>query len=564
MGKFSSRITNKRLIRLLGASVLSFGLVVSAIPATHAAGEVAGGACTTKFSQVKIGNFDYRCEVDARTGKLSWQIPSQAPVRGGTLNVAFPALPATIDPYATSLQADWTVARNVCEPLFDIDTGYNIKPVLAESISYTNSKTAVITLRDGVSFSDGQPFTATDVVSNLKRFVLTPGNGAAFANILSSAVATGTNIVTLNLKNPSPLVTTYLTTAYMFPASIQDNQPASRPVKNLICTGPFKVSRFVPGQRITLVRNTRYVPQTSQSSGATGRKVAWVDTVNITPIGADSTRVQALQSGSIDLATLSLDDASILANSKNVRSVSADMSSSPFAIFNKRQGPMANVKIRQAFLAALNFDDVMAAGFGSPSNFRAEGTVFPKGNAWASNGGLTNFNQKSAAKAKALLTDAGYKNEPIIWFTTKEDPTWYGPVPSAVQQLKAAGFNIDLRVVERATIIATRSDASKWDIFSSAIPVYADPLLIPYFLDSFPGWWTDSGKNALLLQLAEAGSFESRKAIWDKLQTLMYEQVPFVKFGTVSGALIALNSKFYMPDMQYNPLFWFNVYRIKG
>jgi peptide/nickel transport system substrate-binding protein len=538
--------------------------VVSAIPATQAAGEIAGGPCNKRLSQAKIGAFNYRCDVDARTGKLSWQLPAETPVRGGVLNVAFPALPATIDPYATSLQADWTVARNVCEPLFDVDTGYNIKPVLAESISYTNSKTAVITLRDNVVFSDGQPFTATDVVSNLKRFVLTPGNGAAFNNILSSAVATNQYTVTLNLKNPSPLVTTYLTTAYMFPASIQDNQPASRPVKNLICTGPFRVSRFIPGQRITLVRNDKYVAQTTPSSGATGRKVAWLNTVNITPIGADSTRVQALQSGSIDLATLSLDDATILANSKTVRSISADMSSSPFAIFNKRQGPMANVKIRQAFLAALNFDDVMSAGFGSPTNYRAEGTVFPKGNAWASTGGLSNYNQKSATKAKALLADAGYKNEPIVWFTTKEDPTWYGPVPTAVQQLKAAGFNIDLRVVERATIIATRSDASKWDIFSSAIPVYADPLLIPYFLDTFPGWWTDSGKNALLLQLAEAASFDARKAIWDKLQTLMYEQVPFVKFGTVSGALIGLNSKFYMPDMQYNFFYWFNVYRVKG
>lgn len=557
---------SRRRGRLL-ASVTALALLASGgVNAAQAAPAKAkvGGPCAKLNSKTKIGKFQYVCAEDPRTGKPVWTLPSAAPLKGGNLRVALAALPATIDPYATSLQADWIIARNVCEPLFDVDTAYAIKPVLASSIKYDNPTQVTIKLRTGVKFSDGQAFTSKDVLSNLTRFVLTPGNGAGFKAILDSASAPDATTVVLKLKVGSPLVATYLTTAYMLPASIQDGQAASKAVDKLVCTGPFTVQDFTPGQRVVLKRNPLYSANTTPSNGATGRKVAWVDQVTVTPIAAESTRIQALATSSIDLALASTDNGPVLENSSNVRAAYLDMSSSPFVMLNKKSGVMSNVNMRKAVLAALNFTDIMAAGFGAPSNYRVEGTVFPKGNAWASTGGLQKYNAANQAQVKQYLAAAGYKGEPIVWFTTKEDPTWYGPSLPAVEQLKANGINIDLRVVDRATIISTRSDASKWDMFSTAIPTYADPLLIPYFLDSFPGWWTSAEKNTLLKQLADANTFEERKPIWDKLQTLMYEEVPFIKFGTVSPGVIALNKKFYMPSPQYNFSFWFNVYRVKS
>lgn len=555
------RRRGRALATLTAIALLATGVATSATAATTAK---VGGKCVKLGSKTKIGKFQYVCATDPRTGRPVWTLPAAAPIKGGNLRVATAALPATIDPYATSLQADWIVARNVCEPLFDVDTAYAIQPVLAASIKYDNATQVTIKLRKGVKFSNGQEFTSKDVLSSLTRFVLTPGNGAGFKAILDNATAPDATTVVLKLKVGSPLVSTYLTTAYMMPSSIQDGQSATKAVEQLICTGPFTVQEFTPGQRVILKKNPLYRPNTTPSNGATGRKTAWVDQVTVTPIAAESTRVQALATGSIDLAFGSLDNGPVLTNSSNVRAAYMDMSLSPFIMLNKKQGLMSNVNLRRAILAALNFDDIMAAGFGASTNYRTEGTVFPKGNAWASASGLTNYNVKDGNKVKQLLTAAGYKGEPIVWFTTKEDPNWYMPSLPAVEQLKAYGINVDLRVTDRATIIATRSDAAKWDIFSTAIPTYADPLLIPYFLDSFPGWWTNAEKNVLLKQLADANTFAERKPIWDKLQALMYEDVPFIKFGTVSPGVLALSKGFYMPSPQYNYSYWFNVYRVKS
>lgn len=522
-----------------------------------------GGICYKAGATTKIGKFTYVCAVDLRKpSQKVWTVPSAAPRAGGNLRVALPALPATIDPYATSLQADWIVARNVCEPLFDIDTAYAVQPVLADSIAYENPTTAVIKLRKGVSFQNGEPFQAKDVISSLKRFVLTPGNGAGFKAVLDSLVEVDPYTVKLNLKIGSPLVTTYLTAAYMMPASIQDGQSATKAVDKLVCTGPFTVEEFTPGQRVVLKKWRGYKPVTTPSNGATGRKTAWVDQVTVVPIGAESTRIQALATNSIDVTTASLDNAPVLLNSYNVRAAYLDMSLSPFLIFNKREGWMAKTEMRQAFLLALNMDDIMASGFGDKNNYRVEGSVFPKGNAWYSTSGTSSYNAKGPASAvQALLDKAGYKGEPIIWFTTKEDPTWYGPAPAAVEQLKKVGINVDLRVVDRATIIATRTDTKKYDMFSSAIPVYADPILIPYFLDTFPGYWTNAAKNGLLKQLADLTTFKERKPVWDKLQELMWTEVPFIKFGTVCPGVIAINKNFTMPSPQYNYSYWFNIYQ---
>lgn len=552
-------------LSVAGVATVVMGLLLSGVPLSPAvAANTAGGSCTTLRAKATIGKFQYVCSISPRDGKKIWMQPSETPVAGGNFRVALPALPATLDPYATSLQADWIIARNVCEPLFDVTPGFEVKPILAESFKYTDPSTVIIKLRTGVKFQNGETFTAKDVVSSLKRFVLTPGNGTALGAVVSSITEVDSSTVKFTLKQTSPLIQTYLTAAYIMPASIQDGQSATKAVEKIICTGPFALTSFVPGQKIVLTKYRGYKARTEASSGATGRKIAWVDTVTVVPMAAESTRLQALATNAVDLAYTGLDNGPILFNSANVRAIAMDQASSPFVIFNKRAGIMSNVKMRQAFLAALDFNDILASGFGDKKYYSVSGSIFPKGNAWYSTGGTQSWNTKNAARAKALMAEAGYKGEPIIWYTTKEDPTWYGPALPAVQQLKAVGINIDLRVVDRATIIATRSDASKYDMFSSAIPIYPDPVVLPYLLDTFAGWWISPAKTKLMAELASGDTYKARKATWDKLQTLAYEEVPFVKFGDVSGGVVAVNKKFYMPAAQFNFSYWYNVYKTKG
>lgn len=472
------------------------------------------------------------------------------PVAGGTLTVAVAALPAIIDPYATTLQANWIIARNVCEPLFDVDTSFQVKPVLAESSTYDSKQTYVITLRSDVKFQDGQPMTAKDVIASLTRYEETPGNGSILKSLVSTMTATDEHTVTLHLNTSSLLIPTLLTTAYIMPASVVSDRPATDALDKLDCTGPYTLASMVAGQQITLKKWPGYTSPTGPTSGGTGQKHAYLDEIVFKPMPTDSTRMQAVQTGLVDWAAGTLDDYATASANASVTASLLAKQSSPTMVFNKISGVMADQRMRQAFLAALNMNDIMAAGFGDPANFEVDGSIFTKDNVtWHTEAGTQGaYNVHDEATVKKLLAEAGYHGQKITWYTTQDDPTWYGPAVPAQQELKKLGINIDLQVVDQATIIAKRTDPSKYDIFSSAIPTYADPLLLPYLQDTYPGGWTSADKNALLKTLAASASESGRKAAWDKLQTLIYTEVPFLKFGTVSGGTLVVAKNVHTTD----------------
>lgn len=68
-------------------------------------------------------------------------------------------------------------------------------------------------------------------------------------------------------------------------------------------------------------------------------------------------------------------------------------------------------------------------------------------------------------------------------------------------------------------------------MFFSGGTSYGDPLTVVFMSSGFPGWWDTPEKGAAMDELSAAPTLEARKAAWDELQGLIYEQVPFVRFG---------------------------------
>ncbi len=483
------------------------------------------------------------------------------PQAGGTLTVALSSIPPVIDPYATTLQANWQTARSVCEPLFDISTRYEVKPVLVDSYQYDQKLTYVMKLRSGVKFHDGKDLTAADAVASIQRFLLTPGNGAVLGTNLESVKETGDLELTLTLKQPSAIVPTLLTTAYIMPASVQQDRPITEPANDLICTGPYKLASYQADREIQLVRYDEYAALDEPGDGATGKKVAYADKIVLTPMPETSAQVQALQTGSIDMTSaLPLDTYQTLASSSTAEPVLLSALSGSTVVFNKAKGAMSNVKLRQAFLAALDQTQIMGAGFGNADFYDLDGSIIPKVNAtFYTTAGAEAYNKPDTAKVAQLIKEAGYDGKPIVWMTTKADPTWYGPVEPAVQLLKTAGLNIDLQVMDQASLIQRRTDPSQFDLFSSGIPTYADPLLLPYLQDGFPGAWTNPEKNSLLASLATEPDNAKRVQLWGQLQALIYTDVPFLKFGT-TRPLLAVSPRTHFDNADALMYGYYNVW----
>ncbi len=114
---------------------------------------------------------------------------------------------------------------------------------------------------------------------------------------------------------------------------------------------------------------------------------------------------------------------------------------------------------------------------------------------------MTGYNQKNPTKAKALLAEAGYKGEPVRWITTKEYDWMYNTSLVAKQQMEAAGFTVDLQVLDWATLVQRRNKPELYDIFSTGFTLGADPALATSVQCNWPGWWCQEEKERVLAEM---------------------------------------------------------------
>ena len=102
----------------------------------------------------------------------------------------------------------------------------------------------------------------------------------------------------------------------------------------------------------------------------------------------------------------------------------------------------------------------------------------------------------------------------------------------ASEQMKKAGFNVELRVVDWATIVQRRTDPTEYDIFSGATTFTPDPGVLPHLDATWPGWWENADKDKAIVALNSETDPIKRQAIWDEFEEkYIWGDVPFIKIG---------------------------------
>jgi peptide/nickel transport system substrate-binding protein len=86
-------------------------------------------------------------------------------------------------------------------------------------------------------------------------------------------------------------------------------------------------------------------------------------------------------------------------------------------------------------------------------------------------------------------------------------------------------------VVDWATLLKMRGQPEQWDIFVTHHSFSPDPLLLTFLNASYPGWWDSPELGSLRAELIKSTDPAARKSTWDKVQALIYEQVPVMKVG---------------------------------
>lgn len=485
------------------------------------------------------------------------------PRYGGTLRVAITHNPV-LDQTSTTATLSMVIGRHALESLFSLNSTYTPVPHLVNTYDMSPDGTEyVFELRQGVLFHNGNEMTAEDVVASLRRWGRVSGFGRTLFRNVIDLVAEDRYTVRMVLKDPDVLVPLRLSdgfaaTAVIMPADAVNEFPDSPidDIRKLIGTGPYRYEEFIPDVHLKMVRFDDYVGRDEEPSGFSGRRGAYVDTILFLPVPDAMIRLAKVEVGEVHFAErLPADEYPTVKVNPELQTKLVSPGRWGAAVLNNRRGVFSSRTMRQAFLAALDMEEVLRAALGPEDLWRLNPSLMFKEQAIWTDAGSEFYNQKNPTRARQLLEEAGYDGEPIVWMASPDYPDHFATALAATAQLERVGFNIDLQAMDFPTLLARRADPALWDVFSTFFMVSWDPTLLMVLDPSWPGWYESEQMQEYMRQLRRTMDPAERLEIWEKAQRLYYEDIPTIKYGdNVLFDVLRHNVHGYWPSPF--PFFW--------
>lgn len=472
----------------------------------------------------------------------------------GVLTVATIGEPPTLDAMQTPTDIVLTIDQHIFETLYTYDEAWRSVPLLAASAPELseNGLTYRIPLREGVTFHDGTAFDAADVVASLTRWMQVNSKGKQVAEVVESLAADGDHAVVVKLKSRyAPLIATLSQGAIILPSEKIADQ-----LSEFIGTGPYALKERRPDQYTQLVRFDGYVSPEGEPSNYAGKREAIAKEICFIPVPDANTRVEGLLSGQFDFAdSLPVSAYDRIEGSGTAKPVIFENQGWASLNMNMAEGLLTNQDLRHAVQLALNPSDMMLAAFSDDRFFSIDGAIFPEGFFWHTEAGVERYGEGDPEGAAKLLADAGYDGSPLRILTSRQYEFHYKMGEVAKAYLEAAGFKVDLQVVDWATLTTRRTDPAQWDIFITHSNFPGDPTTINTITDTYPGWYVSDAKAAAVATYMAATSDDEKLAAWEGLQTVIYADAPLFKVGNFNGLSgLADGVAGYVPT--YWPHFW--------
>lgn len=360
------------------------------------------------------------------------------PKYGGTLRLATHITASTpgYTPEITN-NAGLLYLTTAYESLIYYDEAGNIIPKLAVAWETDAEEPSITwTLRENVTFADGEPFNAEAVKRNIEEYQSSQRNEVA--NIKSCEVIDDTHIkMELNSWDSSTLEGVGFFVYYMSPKALEDVES----LRNSSCgTGPFQIAKFESGVKTEYVKNENYWQE--------GKP--YLDGVAINVVNEPTTRSSAFAAGEYDMVRMNnLTVANDLINTGKYvvnKNTSGQGLITTGLIPNsaKEDSPFADYKVRQAMCYAIDTETICTAlGYG----------LIDTTDQWASREAIT-YNKDITGfgydpeKAKVLLTEAGYPDGFDTVLTT--DSGNADMFTAAANMLAEVGIRCEINLVDES------------------------------------------------------------------------------------------------------------------
>jgi peptide/nickel transport system substrate-binding protein len=467
---------------------------------------------------------------------------SSAVPNGGTLHVLevgsqWPGLDAATD---TQDAADASYLNAIYGQLFELVPGNTLTDDEASGYTFSNDfKTVTITLRHGLVFSNGDPFTAADVAWSINRDLEPKYGNIGDVNfpVKGKITSSGPYDVIVHLTRPdSAFIDAFIGEApnWTVDEKALDSMGEATYTQKPIGAGPFEVVSNTASASLTLQKNPKY--------WATG--LPHLSGLDFTAIGTDQSAAAALESGEDQMAEL----IATIPLLKQLPSEGLVVTKPPsvvtdFIALNEQKPPFNNIKAREAVSYATDASSLLSqlyyGAYPAVEDESAPGQQF--------------YQQKNAyylaydlAKAKALVQQLGGLTVDLC--TTTNTSYWINEVQAIATMWEAAGIKVNLQDYTLQQMLNITFGGT-WQAIDSNWGSNVNPSINdPQFFESnssFSGV-KDPTLDALFNASAATASTSARAKIFQEINNRENQQVDAV--WLYSKEFFEVSTKSVIPD----------------
>lgn len=507
------------------------------------------------------------------------------PQRGGALVATSRSEPRTFNPiagrdFATNLAGTLMHAR-----LLRINRAtQHLEPALAESFTCeAGGLTCTVKLRQGVTFSDGTPFTSADVLFSI-RAVLDEKTGSPLAGALRiggqpvSVTAPDAHTVVLSLPAPYgpglrfldslPILPKHKLESALAAGTLREAWGTTTSPSEMAGLGPFVLDEYKAGERIVYARNPRY-----WRTDEAGTPLPYLDRLTIEVTPEQNTELLRLQAGQADLtqSEIRAEDYAVLkreADAGKLRLVDAGLAFDADAFWfnlkpeakakDPRRAWLQSVELRRAVSLAVDrraFVDAVFLGAAEP----VWGPVSPSNTTWFApdSAGVVDRPGHDPGKARVLLAGLGLRdtnNDGMLEdktgraarfaIVTQKGNTTLERGASAVRDdLQKVGLTVDLVPLEVGALVDRMMKADYDALYFRFLTTDTDPAMAMDFWLSTGGahvWNMEQEKPAtaweaeidrLMHAMAGETDLAKRQQAFFQVQRIFSDNLPVMYFA---------------------------------
>jgi peptide/nickel transport system substrate-binding protein len=429
----------------------------------------------------------------------------------------------TLDPTMNRETPTFNVLMNLFDALLFKEPDGSFSPGLATSWEAVDDTTWTFELREGVSFHNGEPFTAEAVVYTIER-ILDPETASPIQrgfSFIESAEVEGDYGVTITTTSAQPLAETYFSELMIVPPGYFEEVGADAFAREPVGTGPYRFVSWQPDVSLRLQANADY-----------WRGAASVQELEFRPVPEAVTRFSSLSAGETDLITsVPPSLTSSVESAPNARLETVESARVIYIGMNTLQeGPLQDTRVRQALNHAVDVDAIAQGIFGglatptttllTEADFGYTDAVSPY--------------THDPERARELLAEAGYEDGFEVTLGTPNGRyTNDVQVAQAVAaQLGEVGVRANVEVREYGAYVGELFSGNAPDLFLIGwgnAPLDADFILYPLLrTDDLLSYYSNPQLDTLLDQGHTTLNRDEREAAYAEALEIIQEEAPMI------------------------------------